>query len=87
MSHNEGHVHFNPGSLATMVNYADQDMEITPGGSEDPIGSLYVKAVGESGAGLFIPTMGWELVPGTSPALEARADAHDPVGYLRIRVV
>lgn len=86
MPSDECHIHWNTFSAFTEINCIEQDLELTAGDSGDPLGTVRVRAAGETGPGLAIPTMGWEAVPGTSPALEARADALDPVGYIRVRV-
>lgn len=86
MPSNEGHIHWNSIAVRIEVNYADQDLELIRGRTEDPQGSVRIRAAGDGTMGLHIPTEGWEAIPGTSPVLEARADAIDPIGYLRIRV-
>lgn len=86
MPSNEGHIHWSTSSTTATANFAEQDLELLPGTSEDPEGSVRIRATGDTGPGLHIPTEGWETVPGTSPALEARADANDPMGYVRLRI-
>lgn len=85
MPSGEGHIHWSAYATSTSINFAEQDLEIIPGTSEDPSGSVRIRAVGDTSPGLHIPTEGWEAVPGTSPTLEGRADANDPIGYLRLR--
>lgn len=85
MPSNEGHVHWASLVRATTVNFANQDLELTIGREGDPEGCVRVRALGSDAEGLHIPTDGWEAVPGTSPALEARSDANDPIGFLRLR--
>lgn len=86
MPSSEGHVHWSAHATSAEVGFAEQALEIYSGNGADPQGSMRVRAVGEPGEGLHIPTEGWESVPGTSPTLEARADAIDPIGYLRLRI-
>lgn len=93
MASNEGHIHWNTLSPITQVNYAEQDLELTAETSnmanvvkQDPGGTVRIRAAGFGSQGLAIPTEGWQAIPGTSPTLQARADAADQVGYIRIRV-
>lgn len=86
MPSNEGHIHWNGFLDVTDVNYAEQDLELVKGSGDDPQGLVRIRAAEEQTGGLAIPTMGWETIPGTSPTLEARADAVDQVGHIRIRV-
>jgi hypothetical protein len=51
----------------------------------DPTGSLRIRETNFVGTGLLLPSDGWQTIPGTSPILEARVDAHYPTGLIRIR--
>lgn len=90
MASNEGHIHWD-GVASSTVNYLGQELQLTSEASNavatksDPIGTIRIRLDGHVGAGLALPSDGWQPVPGTSPMLEARADGHCPVGYIRIR--
>lgn len=79
----ETHVHWNGSDpqvvdiLSTAVEmYVDQD---------DPIGVVRVRASGSLATGVAVPTSNdWQPVPGTG--LEARGDASDMSGLVRLRV-
>jgi hypothetical protein len=95
MASNEGHIHWS-GVPDETINYLGQDLQLTSnvsnmkstaaGPGDDPIGLIRIRALGFGGTGLALPTDdGWELIPGTSPALEARVDANYAIGYIRVR--
>jgi len=94
MASNEGHVHWS-GVADETINYLGQDLQLTSNVSnvkpvsvspgDDPIGTIRIRALGSVETGLALPSDGWELIPGTSPALEARVDANYAIGYIRIR--
>ena len=90
MPSNEGHVHWG-GSPDETVNYMGQELQLTTEASNmltvtsDPIGLIRIRSAGSGATGLPLPTDGWQAVPGTLPALEARMDGYYPVGYIRIR--
>lgn len=90
MPSNEGHIHWG-GSADSTINYLGQELQLTSEVSNmvtvktDPIGTIRIRLSGSPQTGLAIPTEGWQTIPGTSPALEARADAGYFVGYIRIR--
>lgn len=91
MASNEGHIHWT-GVASDTVTYLNQELQLTSERSNlatavmnDPIGMARIRAVGFSGTGLALPTEGWQVIPGTSPILEARVDAFYPTGLVRIR--
>lgn len=90
MPSNEGHIHWT-GAADEFVNYLGQQLRITGEVSNADIsltdlrGALRIRLLGAGPPGLLLPTQGWETIPSTSPALEARMDPHYPKGYIRIR--
>jgi hypothetical protein len=91
MPSDEGHIHWD-GSADSTVNYLGQELQLTAERSNvanatmvDPPGTIRIRLSGFGGTGLALPTDGWETVPGTAPALEARMDGHYAVGYIRVR--
>lgn len=91
MPSNEGHIHWTGDGDAT-IGFLDQELRLTSEVSNavttnvDPIGTIRIRAVGSNLTGLPLPTVGWEAVPGTSPVIEARADGHYSIGYIRLRL-
>lgn len=83
MPSNEGHVHFE--GVTSTVAFLDQELSLAMNVEGDPIGAMRIKAVGFEGVGLYLPSEGWENIPGTSPVLQARVDGHYPLGYIRMR--
>lgn len=84
MPSNEGHIHWDTSDDST-INYLSQELQITANNEGDPIGSQRIRLNTHQGTGLYIPTDGWENIPGTSPTLQARSDGFYPVGYIRVR--
>lgn len=90
MPSNEGHIHWT-GLPDDVISFLDQDLQLTSEVSNaatvksDPIGAIRIRAAGSAQAGLFIPTEGWQDIPGTDPVLQARADGHYMIGFIRIR--
>lgn len=91
MASNEGHIHWT-GVASDTVSYLSQELQLTSERSNlanqvnsDPIGTVRIRAVGFGGTGLALPTEGWQVIPGTSPILEARVDAFYPADLVRIR--
>lgn len=90
MASDEGHIHWS-GLGSETVNYLGQELQLTSERSNaatiksDPIGMVRIRLDGHAEAGAALPSDGWQPVPGTAPTLEARADAHYPIGYIRIR--
>ena len=91
MPSNEGHIHWT-GAPSETVNFLDQELQMTSEATNmlavkvDPIGAVRIRAMGHPSSGLFLPTDGWQAVPGSSPTLEARMDGHYPIGYIRLRL-
>lgn len=84
------HIHWD-GTALSVVSILGQDVELTAEVSNavivrtDPIGTVRIRANGSVLTGLATPTNGWEVIPGTSPVLEANATGFDAVGYIQIR--
>jgi hypothetical protein len=91
MASNEGHIHWS-GLGDETVNFLEQELQLTSEVSNvttvkaDPVGAVRIRAQGSSQAGLALPTEGWEVIPGTNPVLEARADGNYMIGYIRLRL-
>jgi hypothetical protein len=90
MAIEETHIHWD-GSAVSTLTVAGQELELTAEVSNavivhvDPIGTIRVRLNGSILTGLAIPTNGWEVIPGTSPVLEANSGGFYTTGYIRIR--
>lgn len=91
MASSEGHIHWS-GLPDDTIGFLGQELQLTSEVSNmttvkvDPAGTVRIRAAGSVLTGLALPTDGWEPVPGTAPVLEARADGHYMVGYIRLRL-
>lgn len=91
MPSNEGHIHW-AGLADDTVSFLDQELQMTSEVSnaemvrDDPIGTIRIRAARSVLTGLAIPTDGWEAIPGTDPILQARADGHYMIGFIRLRL-
>ena len=92
MASDEGHIHFSGGPSET-INYLGQELELTSERTNmastatvDPIGTIRIRLLGFANPGLMIPPESWQAIPGTAPVLQARADGHYPMGYIRVRL-
>lgn len=83
MPSNEAHLHFQ--GVNETQNFLGQDLDLTTNNEGDPQGAIRIRAEGYQSPGLYLPSDGWESVPGTSPGLEARMDGHYAVDYIRVR--
>ena len=90
MSSDDGHFHWG-GAASEHVTYLGQEMEMTTGEPDDPPGMIRIRAVGSVEQGLALPNSSprsprWNAVPGTSPVIEVRQDAHYPPSYVLARL-
>jgi len=91
MASDEGHIHW-LGAADETVNFLGQELQLTSEVSnmvtvkQDLIGTVRIRLDGSVVTGLAIPTDGWQAIPGTAPVIEARADGHYPVGFVRLRL-
>ncbi len=90
MPSNEGHIHWTRVADDT-VNFLGQELEMTSevsnvvSAKSDPIGTIRIRLLGAQVTGLALPTQGWQVIPGTSPVLEARQEAYYMENFIRVR--
>lgn len=91
MAGNETHIHWTGSNDETVIAF-DQSVRIrTSTDPNDPIGTLLISSEAFAGTPLPMPnsisaTSAWTAIPGTSPAIEVRQDAHYPIGLFRVRI-